>query len=140
MATLRVYVTAASKRAVLVKEDDLLTKAEIQANPINISRALYTELRIWYDNDCFKMSLLSEASNVMTSRFVYKWKFVKNEKGETERTIRLRLVLRGFMDVEAFDIETFSGTARRANQKLLASTAACRKDWSIASLDIDGFP
>ena len=91
MATLRVYVTAASKRAVVVKEDDLLTKAEIQANPVKVSRALYTELRIWYDNACFKMRLLSEASNVMTSRFVYKWKFVKNDKGETE----LRLVLRG---------------------------------------------
>ena len=41
------------------------------------------------------------------------------------------------MDVEAFDIETFSGTARRANQKLSASTAARKKGWIIASLDID---
>eukprot|EP00959_Pyramimonas_sp_CCMP1952_P412729 8648561-Pyramimonas_sp.AAC.1 len=53
-----------------------------------------------------------------------------------ERTIRLRLVLRGFMDLEGFN-ETFSGTARRSSQRLLASTAACKKQWVIASLDIN---
>eukprot|EP00959_Pyramimonas_sp_CCMP1952_P042972 899239-Pyramimonas_sp.AAC.1 len=54
-----------------------------------------------------------------------------------ERTIRLRLVLRGFLDLEAFDVETFSGAARRSSQRLLASTAACRMQWVLASLDID---
>eukprot|EP00959_Pyramimonas_sp_CCMP1952_P290037 6066038-Pyramimonas_sp.AAC.1 len=53
-----------------------------------------------------------------------------------ERAIRLRLVLRGFMDLKAFDAETFSGTARRPSQRLLASTAACNEQWLIASLDI----
>eukprot|EP00959_Pyramimonas_sp_CCMP1952_P317214 6639197-Pyramimonas_sp.AAC.1 len=33
VTTMRVYVTAAAKRAVVVKEDDLLAKADIQANP-----------------------------------------------------------------------------------------------------------
>eukprot|EP00959_Pyramimonas_sp_CCMP1952_P431165 9030221-Pyramimonas_sp.AAC.1 len=63
----------------------------------------------------------------MTSRYVRTWKFVTNEKGEMERTIRLRLVPRGFMDIEAFDVETVTGTARRPSQRLLASTAACKK-------------
>eukprot|EP00959_Pyramimonas_sp_CCMP1952_P113005 2362030-Pyramimonas_sp.AAC.1 len=62
---------------------------------------------------------LSKASNIMTSRYVYKWKFVKVGT-ENVTTIRLRLVLRGFMDTEAFDVETFSGTARRQSQRLLA--------------------
>ena len=83
------------------------------------------------------MQEISKSTNIMTSRFVYKWKFVKNEKGEMERTIRLRLVLRGFMDLEAFDVETFSGTARRSSQRLLASAAACNKKWIIASMDIN---
>ena len=137
VTTLRVYVSAAAKRAVVVKEDDLLTKADIQANPVKVSKALYTELKTWLDNKCFKMQEISKSSNIMTSRFVYKWKFVKNEKGEMERTIRLRLVLRGFMDLEAFDVETFSGTARRSSQRLLASAAACKKEWIIASMDIN---
>eukprot|EP00959_Pyramimonas_sp_CCMP1952_P122761 2566122-Pyramimonas_sp.AAC.1 len=83
------------------------------------------------------MQEIAKASNILTSRYVYTWKFVKNEKGEMERTIQLRLVLRGFMDFEAFDVETFSGTARRSSHRLLASTAACKKQWDIASLDIN---
>eukprot|EP00959_Pyramimonas_sp_CCMP1952_P345307 7231507-Pyramimonas_sp.AAC.1 len=41
------------------------------------------------------------------------------------------------MDLEAFDVGTFSGTARRSSQRLLASAAACKKQWVIASLDIN---
>ena len=40
------------------------------------------------------------------------------------------------MDQEAFSVETFSGTARRQSQRVLASVAACNKHWSIASLDV----
>eukprot|EP00959_Pyramimonas_sp_CCMP1952_P074475 1556097-Pyramimonas_sp.AAC.1 len=53
--TLRVDVATAAKRAVVVKEDDLLAKADIQANPEKVSKALYTELKTWFDNKCFKM-------------------------------------------------------------------------------------
>eukprot|EP00959_Pyramimonas_sp_CCMP1952_P002052 42188-Pyramimonas_sp.AAC.1 len=60
----------------------------------------------------------------MTSRYVYKWKFVKVGT-ENVKAIRLRLALRGFMDAEALDVETLSGTARRQSQRLLASEAAC---------------
>eukprot|EP00959_Pyramimonas_sp_CCMP1952_P187168 3913939-Pyramimonas_sp.AAC.1 len=41
------------------------------------------------------------------------------------------------MDLEAYDVETFPGTARWSSQRLLASTAARRKQWIIASLDIN---
>eukprot|EP00959_Pyramimonas_sp_CCMP1952_P180637 3776932-Pyramimonas_sp.AAC.1 len=99
---MRVYVSSAAKRAVVVKEDDILTKADISAHPKEVSEALYTELKVWLDNRCFEMYDLSEASNIMTSRYVYKWKFV-NVGTENVKPIRLRLVLRGFMDTEAFD-------------------------------------
>eukprot|EP00959_Pyramimonas_sp_CCMP1952_P459314 9478057-Pyramimonas_sp.AAC.1 len=62
------------------------------------------------------MQEIAKASNIMTSRHVYTWEIVENEKGEMERTIRLRLVLRGFMDLAASDVEAFSGTARRSSQ------------------------
>eukprot|EP00959_Pyramimonas_sp_CCMP1952_P312436 6539690-Pyramimonas_sp.AAC.1 len=42
--TLRVYVTAAAKRVAVVKEDDLLAKAGIQANSDKVPKALHTEL------------------------------------------------------------------------------------------------
>eukprot|EP00974_Lingulodinium_polyedra_P015811 1534319-Lingulodinium_polyedra.AAC.1 len=47
------------------------------------------------------------------------------------------LGVRGFMDWEAFSVDTFSGAAKRSSQIFLASEAACRKDWVLASLDID---
>eukprot|EP00959_Pyramimonas_sp_CCMP1952_P432537 9057717-Pyramimonas_sp.AAC.1 len=74
---MRVYVSSAAKRAVVVKEDDLLTKAEIAAHPKKVSEALYTELIIWIDNRCCEMYDYSKASNIMTSMYAYKWKFVK---------------------------------------------------------------
>eukprot|EP00959_Pyramimonas_sp_CCMP1952_P075577 1579852-Pyramimonas_sp.AAC.1 len=50
VTTMRVYVTSAAKRAVVVKEDDLFAKADIQANPEKVSKALYTELKTGLDN------------------------------------------------------------------------------------------
>eukprot|EP00959_Pyramimonas_sp_CCMP1952_P322405 6746625-Pyramimonas_sp.AAC.1 len=72
----------------------------------------------------------------MTSRYAYKWKFVKVGT-EHVKAFRLRFVLRGFMDTGAFDVETFSGTARRQSQRLPASEAACHPEWILASMGID---
>eukprot|EP00959_Pyramimonas_sp_CCMP1952_P297613 6225995-Pyramimonas_sp.AAC.1 len=41
------------------------------------------------------------------------------------------------MDTEASDVETFSGTARRQSQRLLASEAACHPEWILSSKGID---
>ena len=138
VATLRVYISAAAKRAVVVKEDDLLTKNDLLQHQRDVAAATIAELKIWISNKCFDIQDLSKAKNVMTSRYVAKWKFVKNAvTGVSERTIRMRLVLRGFMDTEAFSIDTFSGTARRTSQRILASESACNPSWELASLDID---
>ena len=50
--------------------------------------------------------------------------------------MRLRLVLRGFVDFEAFDAETLAGAAERFSRGVLASAAARKKQWIIVSLDI----
>eukprot|EP00959_Pyramimonas_sp_CCMP1952_P166932 3488712-Pyramimonas_sp.AAC.1 len=41
------------------------------------------------------------------------------------------------MDLEALGAETFLGSPGRSNQRLLASAAAHKKLWVIASLDIN---
>eukprot|EP00959_Pyramimonas_sp_CCMP1952_P092587 1937740-Pyramimonas_sp.AAC.1 len=41
------------------------------------------------------------------------------------------------MAFEAFNVETFSGAARRPSQRLLASAAACKKQWVIAPIEIN---
>lgn len=44
---------------------------------------------------------------------------------------------RSFIDLEAFSLDTFSGTAKRTSQGLLASEATRHPEWIQASLDID---
>ena len=134
---MRVYISANSKRTVVVKEDDILTSKELQAHTTEVATATVTELKIWINNQCFKKCLLKNAHNVMTSRYVAKWKWLKDDNAQWQRRIRMRMVLRGFMDLEAFSLDTFSGTAKRTSQRILASEAACHKDWILASLDID---
>ncbi len=137
VVTMRVYLSANTKRAVVVKEDDLLNKKELQAHSKEVASATSAELKTWLNNKCFKTCLLKNAQNVMTSRYVAKWKWIKDSFGQWLRIIRMRLCLRGFMDLEAFSLDTFSGTAKRSSQRILASEAACHQDWIIASLDID---
>ena len=47
----------------------------------------------------------------------------------------MRMALRGFKDWDARMLETYSGTARRISQKLVASEAAVR-GWAMAATDI----
>ena len=136
IATVRVYISDKVKRTVVVKEDDLLTKAEIQKHEGEVAAATKKEILTWLENDCFEMCLLKDAKNIMTSRYVAKWKWVM-ENGTWIRIIRMRRVLRGFMDTEAFSLDTYSGTAKRTSQRILASEAACHPNFIIASLGID---
>ena len=100
-ATLRVYLANAAKRAVVVKDDDLLTKKEMQEHHKEAAAATLTEIKTWLNNQRFKKCLLRNAQHIMTSHYVAKWKWVQIKNTWT-KIIRMRLVLRGFMDLEAF--------------------------------------
>ena len=129
---MRVYVTKEIKRSVVVKADDTLNKKDLLQCLKEVAQATKDEILTWIRNNCFEIATLKEASNLMTSRYVAKWKIVQGK-----RIIRMRLCLRGFQDVEAFDVETFAGTANRRSQRILASEAACHPEWIIASLDVE---
>ena len=45
------------------------------------------ELDRWPDDHCFKIQGLAKAANVMTYRYVYKWKFLKGETGNQVRAV-----------------------------------------------------
>ncbi len=79
---MRVYISANTKRAVVVKEDDLLNKKELQAHSKEVASATSAELKTWLSNKCFKKCLLKDAHNVMTSRYVAKWKWTKDSLGQ----------------------------------------------------------
>eukprot|EP00959_Pyramimonas_sp_CCMP1952_P089893 1881469-Pyramimonas_sp.AAC.1 len=66
VTTIRVRV-AAAKRAVVVKGNGLFAKADIQANALAVSKDLCTELKTWFDNECFEMQDISKMSGIMTT-------------------------------------------------------------------------
>ena len=87
MWQLGVCITADTKRAVVVKEDDLLSKKDFAPNVSKVITATASEIRIRPDNSCFKMSLVKDARNVMTSRYVAKWKKINDKDGKITRVI-----------------------------------------------------
>ena len=117
--TIRVYATIAAKRAVVVKDGDLLTKKEMKEHHREVSSATTTEILTWFDNTCFENVFLKWAKNIMTSRYVAKWTCDKGEDGMWQNIIRMRLVLlRGFIDIDAYSLDTFSGSAKRTSHRI----------------------
>jgi len=128
---------AGTKRAVIQRDSDLLTNDELQNNQKLVQAAILEELRIWVKHNCFEIRDRKTARNVMTSRFVAKWKILTGADGKPQRIIRMRMAIRGFLDWDASNLETYAGTARRQSQRLLASETACREGWELVTLDIE---
>ena len=75
-ATLRAHVTRELKRTVVVKDDDILSAAELRKHSPEVTKAIAEELRTWLESRCFKMIPFKNAQNVMTPRYVATWKWV----------------------------------------------------------------
>ena len=74
--------------------------------------------------------LRSQGRNVMTGRWVLRWKLIDGCK-----MIKARLVIRGFMDRQQGGLDTASFTARRTSQRLILSVAV-QYGWRLFSWDI----
>ena len=145
---LRIY--PAVKRAVVERDDDILTPNELQQHKKLVLAGIREELISWIKHKCFERKPRRLARNILDVRWVAKWKFVKassvdkgyaidatttkREDGKV-RVIRMRMTLRGSKDWDALMLETYSGTAKRLSQKLVASEAATR-GWAMAAIDI----
>ena len=77
--------------------------------------------------------------NIMTSKYVPKWKKVAKPDGTSAWVIRMRLTLRGFQDWFAHLYETYAGTATRQSQRLVASERAARhhEGWIMVTVDVE---
>eukprot|EP00973_Karenia_brevis_P019918 2732159-Karenia_brevis.AAC.1 len=61
-ATLRVYLAGnKTKRSAVVKDDDILTKHDLQQNATEVADATMAELKVWLTNKCFIKCLLKDA-------------------------------------------------------------------------------
>ena len=124
------------KQAVIKRDTDLLTTQELKQHYEEVQAAILEELIIWQKYKCFSRDRKSNATNLMTSKFVAKWKWVEKD-GKRIRIIRMRLAVRGFQDNEAEDLITYSATGSRTSQKIINSECACRPGWVLVSVDID---
>jgi len=130
---LRSYA-AGAKKAVIDRDTDLLTPSEMQSESAKVQEAMHKELLTWVKYECFTRHPRASARNVIDTRWVLKWKWVK-VNGQKVRVIRARLTVRGFKDVQGQDLSAFAGTASRSAQRLLTSEAVLR-GWDIISADV----
>ena len=119
-----------TRKAVIDRSDDLLTKEELLEHADAVVQATIDELKTWQGFDCFQRRQRSEAPCVIDVKWVHKWKLVKGK-----RCIRARLCLRGFKESGADYQSNYSATASRFSQRLLVSECVLR-EWSLASSDV----
>ena len=120
-----------AKTKVMDRPDDVLTTDEIKQHHDLIQQAIKDELALWVRYKIMTRTPWTGARNILTSRFVFKWKNV-----DGKRVIRARHVLHGFKDSAREDTDTYAGTASRSSQRLLVSEAALHPEWTFATTDI----
>jgi hypothetical protein len=135
-AVMLIYATTV-KTTVIRRDTDILTKDEENTHWKELQAAMLEELKIWVKYKCFHMRLNEGARNIMDSRNVLKWKWIKDDKGLKKRIIRCRVALRGFKDRDADILETHAGTACRTSQRLLTSEAANHPEWEFLTIDVN---
>ena len=88
------------------------------------------ELQRWNNLKAFERMPKALAHNVVDSRWVLKWKEIAGK-----RVIHARLVVRGFKDHQATQLNTFVGTTSRWGQRVVNSVAAQNR-WEIFTADV----
>ncbi|CAK0852886.1 unnamed protein product, partial [Prorocentrum cordatum] len=126
---LRVYNTG--KREIVVeREMNVLTLEEARAHDVEVRQAMKDELQRWAELKAFQRFPKDQATNIIDSRWVLKWKEIDGKK-----QVRARLTVRGFKDMQSPELSTFAGTTTRWGQRLVNQVTAQRK-WRLFSADI----
>ena len=134
-----------TRRAVVQRDDDTLTPAQVDENWESVEKAMLEELLTWKKHQCFSRKPRAEARNIIDTKWVLKFKHeqastdaqasTSTTTAQTKRVIRARLTVRGFKDRDRSTIDTYAGTSTRYSQKLICSEAV-RQGWDIATTDI----
>ena len=69
-----------------------------------------------------------KANNLLTSRWVLKWKQIEDKK-----VVKARLTVQGFKDKQ--DVDNYAGTSTRWSQRLVLIMCAQMK-WTLMSADV----
>ena len=122
---------SANKQKMMVEKNlDNLTAADVRANWDAVEKGIRAEVKSLHECQTFVRQSRKSAENVLSARWVHKWKVV-----DGKRVCKSRMTVRGFEDLAGNDVQTFAGTASRWGQRLVVSIAAQRQ-WSIFCWDV----
>jgi len=118
--------TNATRRAVVQRDDDVLTPEQVNENWAEVEQAMQKELQTWAKLKCFSRKPRKDARNIIDTRWVLKFKWEEptvdatkegftNSAAAMKRIIRARLTVRGFKDVERTEIDRYAGTSTRGS-------------------------
>ena len=126
---------------VIKVQGPLLAPSEMRQHPREAQAGILEELKTWaITYQTIEIADREPGMNSMSSMFVANCAGSKDEKsGEINGVIRMRLALRGFEDWYSQLYESYSGTASRLSQRLVASETACRahEGWVLSSFDVE---
>ena len=142
----------AVRQAVVKRDDDILTAEQIKQHWPEIQKAMIKELQTWAKLKCFSRRPRQGTRNIIDVRWVIKFKWetptkVKPRNGgrpaqapQPIRTIRARLIVRGFKDSERGDIDRYAGTCTKCSQKLIVSEAVRKRLADMCYRHFESFP
>ena len=119
-------------KAVIAREADELSTEDIKRHQKGVDDACLGELKNWLDLGALKMRERKGCTNLMTSRWVIRWK----RKPDESLVIKARLCIKGFQDRQQEDLATFSATASRQGQRVVNMLAATCPDFVLFSCDV----
>eukprot|EP00971_Amphidinium_carterae_P176014 3489052-Amphidinium_carterae.1 len=114
---------------VVQREFDALTEPELLQHADELQKSRLTEITKLFRLQCFRRIPRHEATNLLDSRWIYKWKKIDGSKA-----IKSRITLRGFK--EKSDYQTYAGTAARCTQRIVNSLAMMNPHFVLQAWDI----
>ena len=114
--------------AVIERVNNILNRAEALENVERCRKATVLELLRWHKHGAWERGERAKAQNVLTSKWVLKWKDIKGL-----REVKARLVAQGFKDTQR--VENYVGTTSRWGQRMII-IAAVQFKWRLVSADV----
>ena len=88
------------------------------------------ELQSWHALGAWQNEPRKDAKNIIDSRWFVNWKMIDGQKA-----VKARLVVRGFKDFQADDLNTSASTASRWGQRVV-NQAVVENKWDLFSFDV----
>ncbi|CAK0888018.1 unnamed protein product, partial [Prorocentrum cordatum] len=121
-------------KAVIERDDSILTPAEKIEHREALRAALLKQLRQWAGFMAMSRTSWRGAKNLVDAKWVDEWKWTQASDGTATRIIRSRLTVRGFKDRHKDEVKMFTGTSARWGQRMVNILAA-QHQWKLCSGD-----